>query len=187
MVIQAMTAGDKDLADHLKKQFGFKGDLVLRAEHVFYHELVKLVPQLTSLRRVLDESVLSKLLGKTKSLEDPRPDYFHLNEVTNIALHGEFDEKDDHEEDERRLRVIAHHAGCSADRVYYFRVKACLGRPQALCQRVLRKEMAYYQMTERGREVLEEVANYVRWCLERMDAGEPPSPSSTQCLAVEKF
>lgn len=30
-----------------------------------------------------------------------------------------------HEESMERLRVIAHHAGCS-DRVYYFRVKARL-------------------------------------------------------------
>lgn len=184
MVIQALTTGDKQLADKFKNHFCFKRDLVLRAEHVFYHELVKMVPELTTLRRALDESVLSKLLGKRKGIEDPRPDYFHLNEATNIGLHGEFDETDDHEEDERRLRVIAHHAGCGANRVYYFRVKGRLGTPAALCKRVVWKDMAYYQMTQRGREVLAEVAGYVRWCIERMKTDEPPS---TQCLAIETF
>jgi len=85
--------------------------MVLRAEHVFYYELVKMVPRLALFRRVLDETVLAKLLGKIQSVKDPRPDYFHLNEESNMALHGEFDETDDHEEDEERLRVIAHHAG----------------------------------------------------------------------------
>ncbi len=164
MVIQALTAGVTELADRLKRRFGFKRDLLLRAENVFYYELVKLVPELASLRRVLDESVLSKLVGKSKSLEDPRPDYFHLNEDTNIGLHGEFDETDDHEEDAGRLRVIAHHAGCGDERVYYFRVKARLGTPEAVCERVVRRDVAYYRLTERGRAVLAEVAGFVRWC-----------------------
>ena len=174
MVVQALAAGDHQLADQLKCHFGFKKDLILRAEHVFYHELVKLVPELASLRRVLDESVLSKLVGKTKSMHDPRPDYFHFNEATNIGLHGEFDETDEHEEDEGRLRVIAHHAGCGVERVYYFRVKGRLGKPEALCKRIINKGMAYYQTTAEGKRVLEEVAAYVRWCIERMHEGKPP-------------
>ena len=116
MIIEAQMNGDNDLADKLKRHFRFKQDLTLRAEHVFYYELVKLVPALTSLRRVLDQPVLSKLVGKAKCMEDPRPDYFHFDSKTNIALHGEFDEQDDHEESMERLRVIAHHAGCG-DRV----------------------------------------------------------------------
>ena len=184
MVMQALTAGDHQLADQLKRHFAFKRDLVLRAEHAFYHELVKLVPELTWLRRVLDESVLSKLVGKIKSLEDPRPDYFHLNAATNIGLHGEFDEGENHEEDDGRLRVIASHAGCGAERVYYFRVKGHLGTPAALCKRVIQKGMAYYQTTAEGKRVLEEVAAYVRWCIERMQEGKPPEGAG---LAMRRF
>lgn len=44
---------------------------------------------------MLDDSVLSKLVGKSRSLEDSRPDYYHLNEATNIALHGEIHEEED--------------------------------------------------------------------------------------------
>ena len=124
--------------------------------------------------------MLAKLLGKTKSVKDPRPDYFHLNEETNnnnnnnMALHGEFDETDDHEEDEERLRVIAHHAGCGANRVYYFRVKARLGTPRAVCERIMKKDLVYYQMTQHGIRVLQNVAAYVRECLDRMSAGQLP-------------
>jgi hypothetical protein len=188
MVIQASTEGHTELGESLKRHFGFKRDLVLRAEHVFYHELVKLVPELASFRRVLDETVLSKLLGKAKSVEDRRPDYFHLDAETNVGLHGEFDEKDDHEKDERRLQEIAHCAGCGADRTYYFRVKGHLGTPQALCERIIRKHIVYYRMTDVGMRVVAEVAAYVRWCIERMRTGEPPSSEQGEdVLAIRWF
>lgn len=174
MVHVAMVKGDYQLADNLKLRFGFKRDLVLRAEHVFYHELVKLVPKLTELRRVLDETVLSKLIGKTKILQDPRPDYFYLYPDTNIGLHGEFDEYEGHEENMDRLCKIAHHAGCQMTHVYYFRVKGYLGTPQALCRRVVKNNVAYYVMTDRGRNVLREVARYVEECVESMYNGKPP-------------
>lgn len=177
MVIEAQTNGDNDLADKLKRHFRFSKDLILRAEHIFYYELVKLVPALTSLRRVLDGTVLSKLVGKAKCMEDPRPDYFHFDMKTNIALHGEFDERNDHEESMERLRTIAHHAGCG-DRVYYFRVKGRLDTPEALCKRVTRQGMVLYQMTADGKRVVSEVASYVRACIDKMGAGIPPSTFS---------
>jgi hypothetical protein len=131
---------------------------------------------------VLDETVLAKLLGKTKSVEDFRPDYFHLDEETNLALHGEFDERDGHEENEERLRVIAHHAGCGVDRVYYFRVKGHLGTPRALCKRITRKDIVYYRMTQHGMRVLGEVAAFVRECLECMSEGLLP-----EGFAIQRF
>ena len=48
--------------------------------------------RLTTLKRVLEETVLAALFSKTKNMEDKRPDYFHLYPKTNMALHGEFDE-----------------------------------------------------------------------------------------------
>ena len=44
MITQSIIQGDKQEAERLKRYFGFKRDLVLRAVHVFYYELVKLVP-----------------------------------------------------------------------------------------------------------------------------------------------
>ncbi|CAM9869172.1 unnamed protein product, partial [Chrysoparadoxa australica] len=74
------------------KHWGFKKDLFLRGENVFYHRLAQLVPELTKMERVLDEPV-EKLLGKRKRIDSARPDYFHVNRDTMIALHGEYDEQ----------------------------------------------------------------------------------------------
>ena len=174
MVIEARTNGDDILADKLKKYFGFKKDLVIRAEHVFYHELVKRVPELANMRRVLDETILAKLLGKRKSLSDPRPDYFHFYDATNMALHGEFDEDEDHEDSVERLRVIAHHAGCGLDRVYIFRVQANLYGRNAVCDRIVRKDIVYYRMTKHGYTVLDKVAAHVKQCVSYMIEGILP-------------
>ncbi|EWM27138.1 hypothetical protein Naga_100010g84 [Nannochloropsis gaditana] len=95
MVISAAEQNSMKLVKTRKRHVDFRRELVLREEHVFYHELVKMVPKLASLRRMLDDSVLSKLVGKSRSLEDSLPDYYHLNEATNIALHGEFHEEED--------------------------------------------------------------------------------------------
>jgi hypothetical protein len=46
MIYRHIVEGDGRRADDLKRYFGFKRDLVLRAEHAFYYELVKLVPSL---------------------------------------------------------------------------------------------------------------------------------------------
>ena len=65
------------------------------------------VPALTSLRRVLDETVLSKLCGKHKKMSDPRPGFRRIlrnNEVATAIL-GEFEETSDHEEDQKRLEL----------------------------------------------------------------------------------
>ena len=46
----------------------------------------------------LDEPVFAALFHKAKDLTDYRPDYFHSNETTNMALHGAFDENSTHED-----------------------------------------------------------------------------------------
>ena len=86
MVIDARLKGDEAKATELQKYFNFKQSLFLRAEHVFYFELVKVVPRLKDLRRALDESVFKSLFDKTKDLTDYRPDYFHHNITTNFAV-----------------------------------------------------------------------------------------------------
>ena len=57
----------------------------------------------------LDQTVLSALFGKPKDVSDRRPDYFHLHPNGTMALHGEFDEKGDHEDDHNRLLSLQWH------------------------------------------------------------------------------
>jgi hypothetical protein len=171
-----------------KVVFKFKRTLFLRAEHVQYYELVKKVPRLTTLKRVLDETVLAALFSKTKNMEDKRPDYFHLYPKTNMALHGEFDENDQHEDDHNRLREIAHHAGCGWERTYYFRIMAHIDKPElALFKRMTNEFGGYYAMTPRGLAVLDEVAEYVTECLDRMEAGAMPWEEKPSDLPIKWF
>ena len=79
---------------------------------MFDFELVKEVPRLKDLRRALDETIFSTLFDKTKELTDYRSDYFHFNETTNMALHGEFDENSTQESNHNRMQQIAHQASC---------------------------------------------------------------------------
>jgi hypothetical protein len=171
-----------------KVVFKFKRTLFLRAEHVQYYELVKKVPELTLLKRVLDETVLAALFGKTKNMKDYRPDYFHLYGNTNMALHGEFDEKNEHEDDHDRLRTIAHHAGCGWERTYYFRIMAHIDNPDlALFKKLENDYGGYYVITPRGEVVLDQVAAYVRECLDRMKAGVMPWEERPRDLPIKWF
>jgi len=156
----------------LMRHFGFKKDLVLRAEHVFYHHLVRLVPRLCSYRRVLDETILQKLCGGMKKMEDPRPDYFHYHPESNMALLGEFDETLAHEDDEHRIHRICHHAGCGRERTFVFRVQGRLDEPEmAVCEKKTYRGRVFYTMTAHGRHVLAEVAAYVETCIMKMERG----------------
>lgn len=152
---------------------------MIRAEHVFYHALVQKVPRLAHLIRVLDEGVLSKLGGKAKSVDELRPDYFHVDPHTFIALHGEFDERCDHEDSDDRLNTIATAADC-VGRTYVFRVAGRLEDPnRALCcRRTKSNGTAYYQMTRQGVRVVEHVAEYIEQCLSWMEQGLYPDNSA---------
>ena len=171
---------DEEKAVELDKFFKFKKTLLLRAEHAFYFELVKRVPELALFPaedRALDRTIRSAIYGKTKNLKDYRPDYFHLFRRTMMALHGEFDENDKHEESEDRLRAIADHAQCGSARTYYFRVRAHLDNKKlALFDLKTNKanEYSYYQINSSGRSVVDRVAAYVKECLARMKAGHMP-------------
>ena len=78
MVIKSRVAGNEQEAVRLEGIFRFRQPLFLRAEQAQYYELVKKVPRLQTLRRVLDETVMAALFGKTKNLKEWRPDYFHF-------------------------------------------------------------------------------------------------------------
>jgi hypothetical protein len=172
-VAEAMRAGDADLATSLKKTFGFKKDLVLRAEHAFYHRLNQLVPELRASERVLDESVL-RLAGKRKRAQDERPDYFHC--FGTFALHGEFDETPEHEDCDERLARIAVQAGCGG-RTYVFRVRGYIGTSRAVAVRRTTGCHVYYSLTEEGERVVRETAEVVRERLVWIDQGLVPDGS----------
>jgi hypothetical protein len=177
----------------LEKYFGFGKVLLLRAEHAFYYELVKNVPELAEFPaedRALDETVRSALYGKTKTLKDYRPDYFHLNRLTMMGLHGEFDERSKHDESEDRLRAIANQAGCGSSRTYYFRVRAHLDKKtRALFDLVVdrKNNYSYYRINERGTVVVKRVAAYVKECLSRMKAGQMPPAEVDGNLPIAWF
>jgi len=175
-------SGDKKTAVKLKKHFGFVRDLVTRAEHVFYQELVKRVPQLSTMIRVLDGTISSGLFGKQKCLEDPRPDYFHLDEEAGMALHGEFDETRNHEDNDERLQVIAHQAGVGVERVYVFRVQADIGGKYAVCEQARHGHVAFYKMTKHGYKVLDNVVAHVRQCLDSMAKGILPHDGNRKVI-----
>jgi hypothetical protein len=116
---------NKSEKKRLMKLFGFKKDFVMRGEHVFYHALCLLVPELQLSQRVLDESILKKQQGKQKSMEDSRPDYYHYfghDKHGGFCLHGEYDETPDHEDCDDRLSVIAAAANVPLAKTFVFRV-----------------------------------------------------------------
>jgi hypothetical protein len=140
------------------RYFGFKKDLQQRGEHAFYYALVKQVPELIESERCLDESILSKTIGKTKSIHDARPDYFHFfsDGITSMAIHGEYDEGRDHEDSDSRLHGIAESAGCK-DTTYVIRICGRHNEASALCTRhVYNTHYTYYELTPRGHQVLEQ-------------------------------
>jgi len=166
------------------KHFGFKRDLVLRAEHAFYFMLVQEVPELAQMVRALDQSVASALEGKAKRSTDPRPDYLHYSPTVNMALYGEFDENDNHEDDDDRLRRITEQVGCGLERTYVFRVRAHLDDPSRalFVRKVHHKHHTYYSATDRGKQVVQKVAQHVRECLALMSLEVPPTEENNKVL-----
>jgi len=174
----ASFADNPERVASLLRHFGLKKDLVLRGEHAFYHALCLAVPELRFSERVLDESILSKCLGKRKRIHDPRPDYFHYfsDGSLELGLHGEYDEKPDHEDNEERLAAVADASGCGTPNVYVFRVMAHHDTPRAVCKRfLLNRHYTYYKLTEEGTRVVEETAEIVRERLAWIRAGLAPN------------
>ena len=156
--------GTGDTYQGLLKHFKLKKELTMRGEHAFYHALCLKVEDLRFSEAALDESVTAKLLGKRKSLQDYRPDYFHVfvDQEVSFGLHGEYDEDRDHEDSEERLVAIADASSCGRDNVYVFRVLGDHYGSQAVCKRITRKEHTYYTLTPHGERVVEETAAIVQ-------------------------
>jgi hypothetical protein len=161
----------------LARHFGFKKDLVMRGEHAFYHALCQAVPELKSAWRTLDEPQLKKQLGKAKCMGDPRPDYFH--EYEGGAIHGEYDEKRDHEMCVNRELIVATLSKAGPARTYAFRVLGRHDEPDAVCERrVYNKHYTYFTLTAEGRRVVSETAVVVRRILSWISQGLPPDDAA---------
>jgi hypothetical protein len=160
----------------LMLQFGFKKLLVMRGEHAFYHALNLLVPELRESERFLDSSLLSNGLGKRKNRNDKRPDYYHYfsdgQEKTAFALHGEYDETPNHEDDDDRVAAFAEISKCIG-RTYMFRVQAHHYTEQALCIPKTNKEHTYWTLTPAGVEKALQVAEVIQerltWIKQRLE------------------
>jgi hypothetical protein len=178
MVAEALFEKDEEEVQRLMKYFGFKKKLVFRAEQAFFCALNKAAPELRQFERAIDTSVLKQFYGKTKSTEDRRPDAFFLCRQTVVGLHFEYDENTYHEDDDSRLTLIANQAGCGPEAVYVVRVNGRQNTQESLCTRRLYNEHAYYELTERGKEVVAQVAEYMKECVDMMKMGILPTPEN---------
>jgi hypothetical protein len=165
--MRQMVAGceNREEQKELMVQFGYKKMLVMRGEHAFYHALNLLVPELRDSERFLDSSLLSNGLGKRKNRNDKRPDYYHYfsdGQVTAaFALHGEYDETPDHEDDDDRLATFAEISKCIG-RTYVFRVQAHHYTDRSLCISKTNKGHTYWTLTKAGVAKSLQVAEIIR-------------------------
>jgi hypothetical protein len=85
------------------RHFGFQKDLVLRAEHAWFHRINVVIPALRRVTRIYDTS-LAKTVGQQKAATDPRADVFSLFDdgTMRLGLHDEFDATPDHEDSTAR-------------------------------------------------------------------------------------
>jgi hypothetical protein len=178
MVAEALFEKNEEEVQRLMNYFGFKWKLVFRAEQAFFCALNKAAPELRQFECAIDTSVLKQFYGKTKSTEDHRPDAFFLCRQTNVGLHFEYDENRFHEDDDARLTLIANQAGCGPEAVYVVRVNGHQNTQESLCMRRLYNEHAYYELTERGQEVVARVAAYMTDCVDKMKLGILPTPEN---------
>jgi hypothetical protein len=174
---------DSVLQERLMQHFGFKRSLVNRGELVFYHRLNILIPELRHSERFLDESIISKSLGKRKSIHDLRPDYFHIFDIGNekLALHGEYDERPCHENDDDRLNTIAEISGCGVNNTYVFRIMANHDTDKAVCKRfVVNKNHVYFKLSNYGEMIAQQTAKIIKQRIEWITNGLPPNDAENR-------
>ena len=167
---------DKVHQKKLMLHFGFKKLLAMGGEHAFYHAVNLLVPDLRNSERILDASLHSNGLGKRKSREDKRPDYYHYFGDGDVAfvLHGEYDETADHEDNDDRLAEFAKTSDCVGS-TYVFRVQGHHGTANAVCVRKTHKEHSYWCLTEHGKDIAKQTAAVIAERMEWIKNGLRPN------------
>ena len=171
------TSKGKELSAMLQRHFGFKRTLTLRIEHAVRHRLLQLCSELTQLPAAHDQDVLSALAGKAKQVRKNafRPDCYFINPTTNLALHLEIDEYDDHEDNDDRIAAIEKTTGVQG--TYVIRIRCHHKMAGAVCrEKRLRGETGVvHAVTKHGEAVLGGVVEYIRECLDRMKSGVLPN------------
>jgi hypothetical protein len=100
-----------------------------------------------------------------EDVHDLKPDYFHYfsNGKIRLALHGEYDEREGHEDDDERLTAIADAIGCGSENTYIFRIKGWHGSQRELCKRyVVNKNHVYFKLTDESRRVAEQTIAIIK-------------------------
>jgi hypothetical protein len=121
------------------------------------------------------------LLGKRKRASDSRPDYFHLYDINGVkfGLHAEFDERPTHEDAEQRMTDIADESGCGAGNVYAVRIQGDMYTDDAVCvRRTINKHHTYYELTNKGWQVVRDTAAAVEQRLQWIKSGLAPDDSA---------
>lgn len=176
LVTEALRNGDSEVAERLKNHFGFKTELLLRAEHVIHHYMRRRIPELKHMACAIDEDAVARFCAKTKTLQALRADAMYLEHRTRVGFHLEVDETPDHEDDDERLRAI-HMSLDMLGRVYVVRIHAHLYDHLKMCDRKTKRNgTAFYVMNDRGRKIIdEEVEPLIRKILVFMEKGEIPN------------
>ena len=141
------------------------------------HRLLQLCPELLRLPAAHDRDVLSALAGKAKQVRKNafRPDCYFIDPTSNLALHVEIDEYDDHEDNDDRIAAIEKTTGVVA--TYVIRIRCHHKTPEAVCrEKRLRDGVVFNALTARGEAVVVNVARYARQCLDKMRVGVGPLP-----------
>lgn len=189
-VSNAVFSNDFDEVDRLMEYFKFKRKLVLRAENEFYHKLALFAAGLreTNFFKVYLDMPASVVNGDGKICKAPRADYLHVHGqgANAIAILGEFDENDDHEDEWGRFERIAKYANIPIDRIYIYRVHARMNTNQSIVDRKTYRYNDYFSVNERGMMVLKDVATHVNFCIDRIRQGIPPPIDGSRVVYFNK-
>jgi len=171
LVVNARLEGRIGDFEHLRRKFGMKKDLAMRAEQAVLHEIFKRVDFRTALDRFIDRPCKPK-----KDPSAPRPDALFVFEG-GYGLHLEHDEYLDHERCENRLAKIHDDAGTEGKTAV---IRWCerRGLEDAMCRKRQRKlpengyTIGFYEITNRGMEVIDtEIVPAIRAALEAIESG----------------
>ncbi|KAG5184607.1 hypothetical protein JKP88DRAFT_136220, partial [Tribonema minus] len=140
---------------------------------------------LRHLEKALDESAISAILKQKKNIKHVRPDFFFVikhNDGRVLGLHIEYDENNDHEDNDDRLKAIHETVSCDGG-AFVIRIMGKHGLSGAVCKRrVINKCSLYYDMTDHGHTVANEAAVVIEERLQWIYDGL--GPSATRPLKV---
>lgn len=179
IVTGAILKDDFQRMDRLMKHFHFKSNLILRAENAFYYTMALSCKGLrdNSFFKIFLDMPASVVNGKGKLFKAPRADFLHIHGEgpNSIALLGEFDENDDHDDEWERFERICKYANISIDRVYIYRIHARMNTNQSIVSRKTHNRNDFYVVNERGSKLLDDIVEYLDDIISRIRQGIPPN------------